>query len=298
MNDSEPGPIAIATPEELEQRIALLIDVHKFNDARRSLAEGLAHYPDRPRLLYLSAFVDWVEDRNEEARQTLSQLLRLEPHSYGGRSLLAQIQEDQGQLADAERTWIELLHDYPEDADLLGRYGNLMLRTLHVEKARALAQAGLRLEPENPHCLFVFALCEIADGRPMADNEGLAALLQHHPDRARTGLVLINALIDQRRPRAALDVAQGLLRAQPDSSELVEVVQSLRRQTHWSMLPLYPVQRWGMTASLAMWGVVAFGLPVVAPSLPDKVGKYLALAWFAYCVYSWVWPPLARKVLK
>ena len=298
MTDAEAGPIAIASAEELEHRIALLIDVHKLNDARQSLVEALAHYPDRPGLLYLSAFVDWAQDRNEEARQTLSQLLRLEPDNYGGRSLLAQIQDEQGQLADAELTWIELLHDYPEDADLLGRYGNLMLRTLHVEKARALAQAGLRLEPENSHCLFVHSLCEIVDGRPIADNEGLAALLQHHPDRARTGFVLINALIDQRRPRAALGVAQGLLRAQPDSSELVEVVQSLRRQTHWSMLPLYPVQRWGWTASLAMWGVVAFGLPVIAPSLPDRVGTYLVFAWLAYCVYSWVWPPLARKVLN
>jgi hypothetical protein len=62
------------------------------------------------------------------------------------------------------------------------------------------------------------------------------------------------------------------------------------------MKPLWPLQKWGWGASAAMWlgGVVLIrGLARTAPDIATPV----AFVWLGYCVYSWVWPPLIRKIL-
>jgi predicted Zn-dependent protease len=238
-----------------------------------------------------------MQDRNDAARPSVTRLLQLDPEHFGGRALYAELETAEGRLAEAERTWLDLLHDYPEDADLYGDYGALMLRTLHVDKARALAAEGLRHEPEHPWCLALTAICDLIDGRNSDADRMLGELARAHPEHVQTGLVLVTALHERGDSASALRVAQGLLRADPTSSERLELVQKLRMVTHWSMRPLYPIVRWGWKAVIAMWVVVAFGLQLIPPDVPKGVVGALGIAWLVYVVYSWVWPGLLRRLI-
>ena len=96
---------------------------------------------------------------------------------------------ERGEYADAELLLIGLLREYPESAELYGRYSRLMLRALHLEKAEQLAREGLRYDPEDNECLMAAALCETARGgaRP---NAGLQKLLVAHPESMMSGLVI------------------------------------------------------------------------------------------------------------
>lgn len=288
----------VPTERATEQRIELLVSLKRFSQARLELAEGLRAYPENLRLLYLSAFVDWAEDRNDDARVTVGQLLGLNPEDYGGRTLLGHLQEESKQLAEAEKTWIGLLRDYPEEPDLYAHYADLMLRTFNVDKARQLTSHGLRLEPEHSHCLFVAATCDLIDGRFGGESENLMALVRHHPEHVRTGIALVLALEDRGETRAARRVSQELLRAQPENPQLLALAQHFGQQTHWSMLPLYPIQRWGWSAAIGLWAVIAFGLPLLAPGLPKGVTSTIVIVWLVYVVYSWVWPPIFRRWFK
>ena len=281
----------------LIERVYELVARDRWDAARRLVAEGLRSNPDSPPLLFYSAYLDWRQDRNTEAAETLGKLLALEPDDYSGRKLLASLQEEQGRLADAELTWIALLREFPEDAGLYFGYGRLMLNTLHIDKARRLVAEGLRRDPHDHEGLFLGGLCDFVNGRRLDTTEHLTTLIRYHPESVQTGLALIAALQQRGRHREALRVAQQLLRSWPESAALLELVRSLKVTTHWTMLPLYPVQRWGWPFAIGAWFVIVFGLPIVAKGLPSDVPVTISLAWLAYCVYSWVWPRVLPRLI-
>lgn len=289
-------------PPEVEHQVLLdrvyeLVARHRYDSARRQVVEGLRSNPDSPPLLYYSAYIDWCQDRNVEAAETLRKLLALEPENYLGRKLLARLQDEQGRQADAELTWIGLLREYPEDASLYFGYGRLMLNALKIDKARRLVAEGLRRHPEDNEGLFLAGLCDFVDGRRLDTTDHLTNLVRYYPDSVHTGLALIVALQQRGRNRDALRIAQQLLRSRPDSPELLEVTRRLKVDTHWSMLPLYPLQRWGWPFAIGSWIFIAFGLRVLAKGLPSQVTGAIVVAWLAYCVYSWVWPRVLPRII-
>jgi len=293
MNDaSGTGPRSAAV---IAEQAFYFIERRRLEDARRILGQGLKEFPQDPDLLFHSAQVEWLADRNKEAEATARQVLVIDPTHAPARQLLASLLMASGEFADAELLLISLLRDYPESADLYGRYSRLMLRTLHLDKAEQLAREGLRYSPENDECLMAAALCETArsGARP---NEGLAKLLQAHPESLSSVHALVVALVDAGRISEAHRIARSALRSDPANLHLVSLVRELHIQNHWSMKPLWPLQKWGWGASAAMWlgGIVVIrGLSQSAPELATPV----AFFWLGYCIYSWVWPPLIRRIL-
>ncbi|MGE0031012.1 MAG: tetratricopeptide repeat protein [Steroidobacteraceae bacterium] len=294
MSDDATGALSLSAVVE---RAHFLIDRQRFDQARTIIGEGLASDPDSDQLLYLSAFVDWAEDRLDSAHTTLRQLLATEPEHYGGRVLLARLLKERKDFQGAEKLWIALLKEYPEDADLHAGYGELMLEVLEVDKGRRLAEEGLRHEPEHEHCLYVVAMARLIDGESLGHNTELATLVSSHPEHLRAGTTLVIALQERGRTREALRISQELLRAQPSHPQLLQNVKALKVATHWSLLPLYPIQRWGWPAVFALWAIFAFGLPRIAPGLPPNIATGVTVLWIAYVIYSWVWPPILRKMI-
>jgi predicted Zn-dependent protease len=273
-----------------------LIDRRRYGQARAVLTKALRQAPENLECLYLSAFIDYAEDHQQEAFAGVDAVLRLSPQHYGARRLRASLLDESGQLAEAEAEWISLLREYPEDADSFGSYAMLMLRTLESDKAKRLAQEGLRHEPSHEACLYVLALLDVIRNPAGQGDGALRRLLKEHPERLRTSLALVSTLSNRGDRRAALSVAQELLRSQPDSADLVQLVRDLRYQTHWSMKPLYPVQRWGWGGAIVLY-VGAVLVLSMARKMPGPLSMVLAFAWLGYCVYSWFWPGILRKLL-
>jgi len=271
------------------------IERRRIADAKRLLAQALAQYPQDPDLLFHSAQAEWLDDENEAAEKTTRQVLLVDPHHAPARQLLASMLVERGEYADAELLLIGLLRDYPESAELYGRYSRLMLRALHLEKAEQLAHEGLRYDPEDDECLLAAALCETArsGARP---NAGLQKLLTAHPESMSSVHALVVALVESGRVAEAHRIAQGAMRADPANEHLVDLVRELRIQNHWSMKPLWPLQKWGWGASVVMWlgGIIV--IRALAKSAPE-IANPVAYAWLGYAVYSWVWPPLIRRIL-
>lgn len=274
-----------------------LLERRRYDHATRVIGEALRRFPGDEDVLLLAANLDWLQDRLEPARETLQELLRTNPESYGGRALLAKVLRESKDYAGAERLWIDLLREEPEAADWYAEYAHVMLDTLHVAKARALAAEGLRHDPENPGCLFVHALTDVIES-PSGRSDSLVTLVREHPDQARTAVALVVSLSAQRRNREALRVAQELLRADPGRADLVELVRELKALTHWALLPLYPMQRWGWGGAIAVWVLGATVLlPLSRAYLPPTGATIVIWTWLAYVVYSWVGPALVRKMV-
>jgi tetratricopeptide (TPR) repeat protein len=275
-----------------------LIERRRFGQARQVLNSGVQHYPQNSQLLYLCAFVDYSEDQLTAADETVNTVLAQDPQHYGARTLRGEIYEAQKRYPEAEAVWIDLLRDYPESPDCYASYADLMLRTLHLEKAERLTQEGLRLEPTHKQCLYIASLIHIIQGRSRSEsNEHLQQLLKEHPERIHSLLALVVALEERGDSPGALRVAQQLVATRPDSQQFVDLVRALRRQNHWSLLPLYPMRRWGWGGAAAVTVIGIIGVRVAAQTLPQSTAEIIGFIWLGYVIYSWVWPGILKKLI-
>jgi len=282
---------------DLLGRVHALVERNRYDQARPLIADALRHFPDNEQLLYYASFIDWAQGNLDQADRSLRQLLQLDPEHYGGRIQLARLLTSRKDLAGAERVWIGLLKDNPEDADLYGEYAELMLNAIWIKKALELASEGLKYEPEHEHCRYVIALANIVYGKRADADAALGSLLKEHPERLRPAYALAVALQSKGRYKEAYRLSQQVLRAHPTSPEWLHNVRMFKVASHWSMLPLYPFQRWGWGASIAFWVLFAFIMAPFSKIAGQGAAIVLLVIWLLLVVYSWVWPPLLRKFL-
>lgn len=291
MNDS------VSQTSRVADQARLLIERGRFEQARTLLGNELRVAPQDVELLFLCAWLEYLADQAGPASAAVHAVLARDPAHFGARDIQARLLENQKRFAEAERIWIDLLREAPEDPHFYAMYATLMLRTLNLDKARRLAIEGLRYEPEHPGCLFVVALADLITGRGAGANASLETLVREHPEQERTALALIVTLQDRGDLRGALAIAQELLRSRPDSADYLGIVRELKAHAHWSMLPLYPMQRWGWGAIVALWVLFFVGIRALDGRVPSGVLAGITFLWLGYVVYSWVWPAVLRKLV-
>lgn len=277
-------------------QISELLDRHRTALARTLLKDALQTDPENVDLLYQAARADSLDDDNAGARRTIEHVVSIDPKHVAARWMLVNLLVDDDDLVEAERVALELLHEYPRSADLYATYARVMLRALKLEKARDLCMEALRLAPDNEAALSMMALCNLIERPNDPQNPSLRKLLAQRPDDQRTLGLVVTALAYAGQTREALRGARELLRLQPNSKHLVHNVRELSFGNHWSLAPLRPLQRYGWGASIGIWigGIVL--VQMLGRSMPELAN---ALGWFifGFAVYSWVWPPLLRRLL-
>lgn len=287
----------VLSARDYSLRVEGLIERDRYAQARAELGEALAQYPDDSDLLYCSALVDYLTGQPDDARATMLRVLSREPDHYAGRSLLATLHQDSGDLAAAELVLIDLLRDFPESGHHYARYAMLMYRTMHLDKAKALAHEALRLDPDNEMALIACLIGDLIDGRKGAEQERLAVLMRRHPESAGTAHMLITHLVRRGQYRAAKRIAIELLKLNPNSREILALVVDLETLSHWTMLPLWPFNRWGWAASVVLWVATVAVFSGAGKVAPHILGP-LNIVLLSYCAYSWIFPSLLKRWLK
>lgn len=280
-----------------EQQLEHLVELRRWADARRVLRGALQETPDDPELHAAAARVELGAGRLDEAERSADAALALAPENRRARVVRFAVLRRQDRHAEAEEAILDLLREDPTSAGLLALYAWLMVETLHLEKARALVDEALRLDPSDPTAGNLDAILSIIEGRHDGAEARLAALLRDDPDGEEVIETLLHALVARQRFRATLPVARQLLRARPDDPGLAETVIELRAVTHWSSLPLWPIHRFGWTAVIGLWLAAAFGLRLASRAFP-KATAVAAVAWLGYVAYSWIQPPLVRRWVR
>jgi predicted Zn-dependent protease len=261
---------------------------------RAILQRVMPQHPDHHDVLYYSAQVDWLEDKDEDALATVSQLVERYPESYWGRMLLFRILDGLNRRSEAETVILEMLREYPEDALLYGRYSILMLESMRIEKAGELAARAIAIDPDDEIALTASILHELLADPGEPAKQRLAELVSRYPDAVSTALMVVAVLSEQDQNKEALHIAQEVLRQSPDSQGVVDLVISLKTANHWSMVPLRPLQKWGWGASIAIWFVMIMLLRNVEGTPIEPYALPIIIAFIAYAVYSWVWPPILK----
>ena len=275
-----------------------LIERRRLDQARDVLAGALREEPENNGLLYFSAHVDYLEDDYASALETLDRLLVNNPEHESGRSLRFHCYEETGRYVEAEEEIISLLHDFPEDGEYYADYALVMLKTLHLEKASKLAAEAVRLAPESQHALIMSAFVAVVTEPSEDARTRLRELVRKHPETEATMGALVAVLQQSGKEKEALNVARQLLRANPGSQSFVDVVVELTTRTHWSMLPLKPMLRMGWAGSAMVWFVLVGAIYMVPRSpFPELQVPTIILA-LTYVAYSWIWPPILKRLIR
>lgn len=277
-----------------------LLDRRRIASARALAEQALLEFPDSPALLQASAWIDWMEDRLDEAEATLDRVLELDPESFDARYLLSRIYTETDRLAEAEQILVDLLRANPESARLYADYASLMLETFHLAKAERLAAEALRLEPQDESALHVAVMTAFVNQPGPETERRLQRLLEEYPDQFSSAVRLAQALTHQGRIAEAYELARQLVQQQPDNEDLVEMASDLRHAAHWTMKPMWPMQKFGWAGSIGLYVVMVavLGSGVFEGTSLESLVQPLALAFLLYVVYSWTWPPLLRRILR
>jgi tetratricopeptide (TPR) repeat protein len=285
------------SPEVVLQQVEALLQRRRYPQALALLKPALAAYPEHVELLLQSAWIHYLDDRPDEALDTVRQVLTSAPENESARLLYFHVLIEKEQSVEAERVIIDLLREFPEHAHYYGRYADLMLRTLNVGKARQLAMEGLKYESEDPDCLSALTVCDFIEGRSGEVSHALQRMLVRHPQSTRTLVLIVIALQERGDQRGAKRVAQELVQANPDNEALVSIARELKVTTHWSLVPLWPMQRWGWAASFGIWILVIVGSSAIQKINPAWSGIFVVTV-LIYVAYSWIWPPVLRRLMK
>lgn len=235
-----------------------LYGLGRFDDAARAAGEGLARDPELPPLLYLRC----------------------------------DCEERRGDLAAAERAILECLRLDPENPYALCRYALLVARAGQVDKAARLVDEASRIDPEHEgvrRCRMIVAYLQGRDEEAAQHGRGL---LTANPDDAFVHHMLGHAMFQQGQVGDGSRHLVHAARLEPDDSDLVDAAREARVASHWLLLPLWPIQRYGqvtlwLLASAAILGLYLAGSPLAALAF--------SLGYLTYCVYTWIMPPLVTR---
>lgn len=273
-------------------------DVGRYAEAEREAARGLGLAPTNLRLHVELARSSMGRERWDDADATLRQLLALAPDYAVGFNLLCLVRSAQGRYAEAEKAVLEALRIDPQWASPYEIYGDLMMRTAHLEKAKKLYERARSLNPEDPDLPSKIALVETQLNRIGPAHEAAAAGLKLGPEEAIAHASRGNAHLAGGRPfRARADFREAL-RIDPSNSGFEEAWLAADTCCRIVYLPMY---YWTLVIDrlpgkqFLVWGLlVAFVFGGSKLGVPPSVVVAVGFGYFALCVYTWIATPLVK----
>lgn len=278
-------------------QVERLLDVERTADARRVLAPALLRHPDAAELLALAARVEDDADEKVEARRLVAEALRLDPDHLGARLLHYRHLVADQRYAEAEETILAVLREYPANATLISMYAQLMLETMHLDKARGLVDEALRLDPDCDLAQVLDVLLAVVHGHDDAARQRLMRMVAQSPDARHVVWMAVTVLASRHDDHAALELAKALVRAAPNDAAALDAAVELRARTHLLSAPLWPMKRFGWYGSAAVWAIGVGTLQGLRAWAPEAVGPFLVVL-VAWILYSWIVPPALRRWLK
>ena len=278
-------------------QIQQLIDINRQSQAKQLIQEGLEEYPQDVQLLYFLSLIQYRENEHELGIETAQYGLSQAPKDIDLRHILFSHLESTRRYAEAELMIIDLIRENPADSHFLADYANLMLSTFHIKKARSLVNEALRLNPHNRSAQLIEVLLDITDGRFNDSEKRLRQLVGLDPQSEDVLRFLLIQLVEKKKHRAALVLTQELLRRNPLDTQLVDLIIELRAVTHWTAIPLWPLQQLGLMGTFLLW-FTFIALVFANRFVQWEHFSYIVYGYLGYCLYSWLQEPIMRKIIK
>lgn len=230
-------------------------------------------------------------DRDDEARDVARRGLASDADDVSLWSVLADASSALGDLPGAESALLAALRLEPDNAELMADYAMVLAEAGQDAKAdRVLARAA-QIDPEASTVLRARAFVALARGDDRGAVRQARQALARDPHSVHAHALL--GVSSLQRGEAATGLRSSRLAAAGalGNEAIAGLARDARLQAHWSQIPLRPITRFGQAQ---VWIVGVVLLMLAAFVLPDAAAGVVIISWLAFCVYTWVAPPLLR----
>nr|WP_238355089.1 tetratricopeptide repeat protein [Kribbella sandramycini] len=231
-------------------------------------------------------------DRNAEAVDVLKDGLAQHGPFLPLLQVLGSALRAEGRLPEAEAVFLQGLSLDPNDPDLLIGYARVCLTAGQPEKASALVERAASQAPESAVVSAARAEVAFALGKDQDMRRHSTEALSHDPEDPHARALHGTASMLTGDSRSGYDSLASAAAAQPGDRDLHAAAREAKLANHPLLIPLRPFQRFNplvvwIAAVAVIYGLRAAGL---AP-----LSFAVAMAWLAFCIYSWVVPALLRR---
>lgn len=234
-------------------------------------------------------------DRNPEAIRVLRDGLGRYGPNVPMFHILGSTLRSVGQLTDAETAYLNGLSLDPNEPDLLIGYAMVCLAAGQTEKASALVERAATHAPESAAVSAARAQIAFAQGRHKDMRKHSEEALSLDPEDPGARALHGTASLFTGDASTGYRSLASAAASNPQDQDLREAARAAKLINHPLLRPLRPFQRFN---PLVVWiGAVAviYGLRLVGLG---PLAFVVAIGWFGFCVYSWVAPPLVRKMIN
>ena len=164
---------------------------------------------------------------NEKAREHLKNLLALNANHFAGQLMAAGIALEQRDLGLAQQIASNLQSKHPNDAQVLYLQGSVYLARKRYEQAAEAFDKAAALQPA-PDTVRELALSQLSLGQGEAGVSNLEKVLAVNPGDLRAALQLITAYASQGKGPRALQLAENLVKNDPQNPLLVNYLGNIK----------------------------------------------------------------------
>jgi Tfp pilus assembly protein PilF len=267
-------------------------DINRYEDALIHIKNILNHHPFDAHGLFLMAVVYLSRNDYEQARETCQEALENGYDEVICFHFIGTIYLYEKNYPSSEQSFLAALQLEPENGEVLASYGYLMLITGFEEKALALLENAVRLEPEservNQYILeYYFAKSDSEKQLTLIKN---SMELANDEDTKLINLAVFHELRDEEKE--AREYYRQAFLLNPTNEYLLEILTEYDRRTHLLFLPHRLMRKMGGPA--VVWFIFIIG----ALSL-QFARQYTALMTFTvlyllFVLYSWTAPLLYK----
>ena len=280
-------------------KIDSLIDLGRFEMARKELSRALGTDPDNTSLQLVSARLNIHTDQHDQALKDAEKVLSTEPDNPAAGFYRFRALEGLKRYGDAEQGIIDLIRIFPESGMFYAAYSSLMLETGNPDKAMRLAREAYRLDPDNHQCVESLIIVSVVTGDVKKVSPLIEKLIRENPDNTRTLSLLLARLVEEGRFDKAAPLSRLLVQHLPRDEKVVNLAVEVAVAGHWTMKPFSVLSRYGWMGSGLIWAG-ALGVIYLTRRLPPEyalAGMVFLWAYILWCIASWVWPPVLKNYL-
>lgn len=221
--------------------------------------------------------------------------LELAPDYPGLLVVYADAARERDDLAAAERALLAALRLVPDDPVVLARYAVVLASAGNTSKARRVLDRAESTSPADRAVIRARALVAFVDGDDRRSEADARRLVADDPQDDSAHFVLAVALCERRRYDGAAARFRSAAALDPGDADYVEAARELRYLRHPLLVPLRPIQRFGLAGS---WFALVMGFLAAQLTGLWPVALVIAAVWLVVCVYSWIVPPALRAWLR
>jgi tetratricopeptide (TPR) repeat protein len=236
---------------------------------------------------YLLGFSYYSLERYPDADRAAKKGLSIHAESIDLLLLLCNIQTKLNNLAAAERAILSALRQLPDHPVLLCRYASLVASDRQLDKAEKLVEEAARSDPDSPVVTRTRAWIAYLRGNDKDAAQGFQEALAAEPEDDSSLFLLGLSLSSQGKASQADGYFKRAVRSDPADDVLRQIARASSYDSHWLLIPLRPLQRYGRVPVWIAGVGTVFVLNIIGLS---EIALIAAVIYLIFVIYSWIAP--------